>query len=223
MKRLALMALLLWSAAVSAAGPQASSPARAAARDAAGPAGEDAGVPQFEAGIRHVVMSPTGEAGELDVPMSRGFGATADVFWTERISTQFAATFINPEAILFPANVEPVDLGTIGLDTYSASVRYHFAPRSRLSAYAGGGAALVQIGNLDDQFGDEVEAEFDSETAFLVEGGLRYRVLPRLFLDLGVSYMPLSAETNVTRTNVTLPAELGLDPVTVSGGVAWRF
>ena len=177
----------------------------------------------FEAGIRHVVVFQTGEAGDLDVPMSRGFAATADVFWTERLSTQFAATFINPEAILFPANAEPVDLGTIGLDIYSASIRWHFAPRARFSAYAGGGAALVQVGNLDDQFGDAVEAEFESETAFLIEGGLRYRLLPRLFLDLGVSYMPLSAEPDVAKTNVSLPSEVGLDPVTVSGGVAWRF
>lgn len=177
----------------------------------------------FEAGMRHVVVFQTGDAGELDVPLSRGFGATAEVFWTERLSTQFAATFVNPEAILFPANAEPVDLGTIGLDTYSASMRWHFAPQARLSAYAGGGAALVQIGNLDDQFGDEVEAELDSETALLVEGGLRYRLLPRLFIKLGVTYMPLSAETNVVKSNVTLPSEVGLDPVTVSGGVAWRF
>jgi outer membrane protein W len=177
----------------------------------------------FEAGVRHVVVFQTGQASDLDLPLSRGFAATADVFWTERISTQFAATFINPEAILFPPNAEPVDLGTLGLDTYSASVRWHFAPQSRFGAYAGGGAALVQIGNLDDQFGEDVEAKFDSETAFLVEGGLRYRLLPRLFVELGVTYMPLSAETNVIKTNVNLPAEVGLDPVTVSGGVAWRF
>lgn len=177
----------------------------------------------FEAGMRHVVVFQTGEAGDLDVPLSRGFAATAEVFWRERLSTHFAASFINPEAILFPANAEPVDLGTIGLDTYSASVRWHFAPQSRLSAYAGGGAALVQIGNLDDQFGDDVEAEFDSETALLVGGGLRYRLLQRLFVDLGVTYMPLSAEPKVLESNVNLPAEVRLDPVTVSVGVAWRF
>lgn len=177
----------------------------------------------FEAGIRHVVVFQTGDAGELDVPLSRGFGATAEVFWTDRVSTAFAATFVNPEAILSPANAEPVDLGTIGLDTYSASIRWHFAPQARLSAYAGGGAALVQIGNLDDQFGDDVEAEFDSEAALLVEGGLRYRLFPRLFLDLGVTYMPLEAEPNVEKTNVALPSEVGLDPVTVTAGVAWRF
>jgi hypothetical protein len=121
----------------------------------------------FEAGIRHVVVMSMGDSGELDIPLSRGFAATGEVFWTESISTQFAASFVNPEAILFPANAEPVDLGTLGLDVYSVTARYHFAPASRFSAYAGGGGAFVIVGNLDDQFGDAVYLEYDEQTTFL--------------------------------------------------------
>src|SRR5687767_14709153 len=96
----------------------------------------------FELGARHLVVFPKGDSGALDLPMSRGFSATAEVFWSERFSTQFAAAFANPEAILRPENAEPVDLGTLGLDIYSASARYHFSPQRKLSAYAGGGAAF---------------------------------------------------------------------------------
>jgi opacity protein-like surface antigen len=169
-----------------------------------------------EAGIRHIVVFPIGDSGTLDIPMSRGFGATAEVFWSERLSTQFAASFANPEAILRPENAEPVDLGTLGLDIYSASVHYHFAPQSRLSAYAGAGAALVVVGNLDDQFGDDFEATFDSETTFLGDAGLRYRVLSRVILDLGVTYMPLSPRSDqIEGVNV--------DPLIVTAGASWRF
>ena len=86
--------------------------------------------------------------------------------------------------------------------------------------------ALVSIGNLDDQFGDTIEAEFGNETTFLAEGGLRYRLLPRLYIDVGVSYMPLTAEAEVLRSTdprATLPAEINLDPVMLTGGVSWRF
>ena len=169
----------------------------------------------FEAGIRHVVVFPSGDSGALDIAMSRGFGVTADVFWTERLSTQFAASFVNPEAILRPANAEPVDLGTLGLDTYSVSGRFHIAPARRLSAYAGAGAAFVIIGNLDDQFGDTFETTFDSEFTFLGEAGLRYRLVSRVFLDLGLSYMPLRAKSDLMEVNV--------DPLTVTAGASWRF
>ena len=177
-------------------------------------------VPMFaagvEVGVRHLVVFPRGDSGALDIPTSRGFGVTAEAFWSERFSTQVSAAFANPEAILRPANAEPVDLGTLGLDIYSARARYHFSPGSKLGAYAGGGAAFVVIGNLDDQFGDEIEATFDSEITFLAEGGLRYKFWPGVFLELGVSYMPLTA------TSDDFP-DVEVDPVIITAGASYRF
>jgi outer membrane protein W len=179
----------------------------------------------FEIGVRHVVAIPTGDSGDLDLPLSRGFAATGEFFFTPRVSAQASALFVNPEAILFPSAPPPndVDLGTLGLDVYSATARVHFAPERRLSAFAGGGAALVILGDLDDQFGDEVEAEFDNELTLVVEGGLRYRFRPRVFFDLSASYLPLEAQPKITRSAYALPETMGIDPLIVSVGVAWRF
>lgn len=190
----------------------------------------------LELGIRHMSMSPRGDStfdgGKLEVVSGRGFGATAEVFWSPRFSTQIAATFVNPAAILFPTSpfptlvpLEDVDLGTLGIDTYALTVRYHLAPNARLSPFVGAGAAVVIFGDLEDRFGDDIEMTFDRETAFLVEGGLRYRVFPNVFLGAEVSYMPLEATTNHVRndTNLALPASVKLDPLTVSAAVAWRF
>lgn len=185
----------------------------------------------LELGIRHLSMTPRGErafdGGELEVVSSRGFGATAELFWTPRISTQLAATFVNPAAFVFPATPPPadLDLGTFGIDTYSLTARYHLAPNARFSPFAGAGAATVLFGDLEDRFGDDLEMTFDRETAFLVEGGLRYHVFPRVVLDLAASYMPLEATPNHVRndTSVPLPASVKVDPLTVSFGAAWRF
>lgn len=189
------------------------------------------GAADLELGIRHLSMSPRGDrafdGGELEVVSSRGFAATAEVFWTPRISTQLAATFVNPAAILFPATPPPndLDLGTFGIDTYALTARYHLAPDARFSPFAGAGAAVVLFGDLEDRFGDDVEMTFDRETALLVEGGLRYHIVDRVVLDVAVSYMPLEATPNHVRndTTVPLPPSVKLDPVTVSVGAAWRF
>ena len=180
-----------------------------------------------EVGVHHAITMMTGESafngGDLDVQTSRGFAASAEVFFTPRISTQFAATFINPVAILNPGDI---DLNTLGMDVYSASARYHFAPQRRFSAFAGAGAAFVSFGNLEQRFADDIEMEVDAETTFFVEGGVRYRFRPRIFFDLALSYMPLEGEVIVirnVRTDVTLPERVPLDPVTLSGGVSWRF
>ena len=186
----------------------------------------------FEAGIRHLSMAPTADGrfdvGEIDVVSSRGFAATAEVFWSDRLSTQAAATFFNPAAFLDPAAPPPddVDLGTLGIDIYSLSGRYHFRPGARFAPFAGAGAAYVVLGDLEDRFGDDLEMRFDRQTAFFAEAGLRYRVHPRVFLDATVSYMPLEAHRSFLRNDdprLTLPARVSLDPLTVSIGAAWRF
>jgi outer membrane protein W len=180
----------------------------------------------LELGIRHLSMSPMGDGGfdggAVDIVSSRGFGATAEVFWTPRVSTQLAATFVNPATFLNPADI---DLGTFGIDTYSLTARYHFAPNARFSSFAGAGAALVIFGDLEDRFGDDLEMTFDRETAFVVEGGLRYRVRASIILDAAVSYMPLEATPNHVRNdaNLLLPASVKVDPLTISVGAAWRF
>lgn len=186
---------------------------------------------EFEAGIAHFHMTAMGErtfaGGELEVISSRGFAATAEVFWTPRISTQFAASFVNPAVILRPASPPPddVDLGTLGIDTYSLSARWHFAPEKRFSAYAGAGVALVTFGNLEDRFGDDVELRFDNETAFLGEAGVRYRFRPSVFFTFGATYMPAEAAAGFVRNDagLALPDKVQLDPLIVRVGAAWRF
>jgi len=183
---------------------------------------------EIEAGGQHVIAMPSGDTGTLDIKTSRGFSAHVEVFWSDRVSTRGAATFLNPAAILFPDSPPPtdVDLGTLGLDIYSATARIHFGTHARVSAFAGGGAALVVIGNLDDQFGDAVEVELDPETTFVAEAGLRYRLFPRVVLEMGVTYMPLEAEANTLRATdprYPLPSTIAVDPLIVSVGAAWRF
>ena len=176
----------------------------------------------FEAGVRHVVVKTLGDSGELELPLSRGFAATGEVFWSKRVSTMLAASFVNPEAILR----NEVDLGTLGLDVYSLTARWHVAPDARLSGFAGAGPAIVRIGNLDDQFGDVYEADFDNETTLALDGGLRYRLTPRVALELDVLYLPLDAKPIVrkaTDPNVQLEETLGIDPLIVSVGASWRF
>lgn len=186
----------------------------------------------FEAGVQHVVQHPLGDGGfdggEIDVATSRGFAVSAELFWSERFSTNLAGTFVNPETILFPSSPPPndVDLGTLGMDIYSVTARYHFAPDSRLSYYAGGGASYFFFGNLEDRFGEDLEIEIDPEVALVAEAGMRFRFRERLFLTLNLAYAPVEGETEVVLdrdTGLALPATLALDPVVLSVGASWRF
>jgi hypothetical protein len=182
----------------------------------------------FELGIQHVVVIQSGETGDLDVPLSRGFAATGEWFYSDAVSTHLAATFINPEAILFPSNPPPndIDLGTLGQDTYSITARYHFRRGARLSPYVGAGAGYIVFGNLDDQFGDDFEATLAPELAPIVEGGVRYRFRRAIILTAALRYMPVTASVDVKLDDdprIDLPEELEVNPIQFSVGAAWRF
>jgi outer membrane protein W len=172
----------------------------------------------WEAGMRHMNTTMSSDA-PLDIRTSRGFGATLGVFVTRNISIDGAAIFINPEV-----TANGVDLGTLGMQTYSLGARFHFSGQSRFSVFAGAGAALVSLGDLDDQLeADDVYVTFERETTFYAEAGLRYHILPSVALEAGVSYMPLGAELQIRRTNIALPPSLDLDPITVTVAAAYRF
>jgi outer membrane protein W len=81
------------------------------------------------------------------------------------------------------------------------------------------------VAGFRESFGDDIELTYDNETAFLVEGGVRFRFLPNVYLDAAVTYMPLKAEPSFVRndTSVALPPKLSLNPATVSVGAAWRW
>lgn len=164
---------------------------------------------EIEAGAQHV-FALSADNGQYEIEPGRGFGAHMEVFWSDALSTRAAGTFLNP-AVYTPE----VDLGTLGLDIWSATARWHLAPRSRFSGYAGAGGALVVMGNLEDQFAHTVEVEFDPEIAPVVEAGLRYRIHPRIVLELGATYIPLEAASP--------ELTLAVDPLIVSAGAAWRF
>jgi outer membrane protein W len=171
----------------------------------------------FELGMRYVILASS-ENESLTVAESRGFAAVGEAFFTPRVSVQLAAMLANPEAML-----GSVDVGTVGIRAYSAVARFHLPLSRRLSAYAGGGAASVQLGDLDDQLGDAIEVQFDRQTAFLAEAGVRYRLLSNVYLDAGVRYMPVEADARIERSNVAVPARVELDPVTINVSGSWRF
>ncbi|HEX8616997.1 MAG TPA: OmpW family outer membrane protein, partial [Thermoanaerobaculia bacterium] len=158
------------------------------------------GAAEIEVGAHHVgtIMTGDGEyaGSQLEVESSRGFAASAELFFSDRVSAHLAATFINPVAVINPGDV---DLNTISLDIYSLTGRWHVAPQARFSPFAGAGAAFVVLGNLEERFDDRIEIEFDPQTTFLVEGGVRYRFRPRIAFTAALTYMPLEAESIILR------------------------
>ncbi len=162
------------------------------------------------------------DSGKIDVPSSLGFGATAEVIWSRNLSTQLAGTFVQPAAILTTPNT---DLGTIGVDVVSLMMRFRARDGSRFSPFAGAGVAAAFLGDLDDRFGDDIEAELETGTTYVIEAGLRSRVSPRVTFEVAAQYLPLEPDVRVRRndSNIVLPDAVTLNPIVISIGVSRRF
>ncbi|HVS33674.1 MAG TPA: OmpW family outer membrane protein [Thermoanaerobaculia bacterium] len=162
------------------------------------------------------------DSGKIEVPSSLGFGATAEVIWSRNLSTQLAGTFVQPAAILTSSNT---DLGTIDMDVVSLVMRYRARDGSRFSPFAGAGAAVVFLGDLDDRFGNDIEAELETQTSLVVEAGVRSRISPRLTLEAAAMYLPLEPEVRVRRNegSAAIPPVITLNPIVVSIGISRRF
>lgn len=183
--------------------------------------------PALEVGARYVVTrvheETTFPTGRLHVSSSSGFGATAELFWTERVSTQLSATFVQPESFLFPNSGREIDLATIGLNPVALTARLYFP--ARFSPFLGGGAAIVIPGDLEDRFGDDLEIEFDRQHTYVAEAGMRYRKSAKVAFDLSATYMPLEMDLHVRRNTIgaPLPPKLRLNPVILGAAASWRF
>jgi hypothetical protein len=176
----------------------------------------------FEAGVRHVVVLFSESEG-IDLPVSRGWAVSSEIYWSKRWSLHTEASFINPAVFSQQPSGDEVDLDTLNIDTYAATIRWNRG--SRWSSFAGAGAAWVVPGALDDRFGEALEINLENQLTFIVEGGLRWRVHPRVTVDATASWMPLTSPLDVRRNEgqMVLPDEIELNPLTLSGGVAWRF
>ena len=162
--------------------------------------------------------------GSVDIGTSGGFAATGEVFISDRLSTHLAASFLNPAAFLRPDDAEAIDLNTLGIDTYSATIRYQH-PGRRFTPFAGAGAGYTIFGNLEERFGDRIEMTFENSVSWIVEGGIRYHVMDGLWIDAAVAWMPLEAERATAKndTSLQLPERVAIDPVTISVGASWRW
>ncbi len=173
---------------------------------------------QTELGGRYIATIEQ-KTENIELHTCQGFAAFGEKFWSESLSTRLEARFLQPAAF-----VSGVDLGTLGIEPLALTMRYHLAPQARFSPYAGAGVAYVRFGDLDDQFGDDVDVTFDAETAFVGEAGVRLRLHERIYFDFGVTYMPVDATPQIHRSaGVVLPDKVKINPIVLGGAASWRF
>ena len=159
-----------------------------------------------------------------------GYGIALNIFWGDRISTEFAGSSVEPDVAFRSSNpaLPALTRGQLKMIPITAVLQYHFIPNGPIDPYIGAGAAYVLFDDVNN-FGDLNDVHFRSvdfkdDAGFVINGGASVRLTRNLALYLDGKYVPV--KSNAKATVVTGPnseAKIDINPLMFAGGLTLRF
>lgn len=166
----------------------------------------------------------------VEFDSAQGFGVAVNVFFSNRISAEFAASVVEPDVAFRSDNpIFPfLTGGELEMIPITATLQFHFNPEGRIDPYVGVGAAYVlfdRVDNFGDVGGIDVDAiDFDDDVGLVVNAGLTFDITPNFAIYLDGKYVPVS--TSATASFATGPGtstEIDINPLILSAGIGFQF
>ena len=178
---------------------------------------------QTDAGV-HVAGARAGSTVDpsgttLAFDRGRGFGASLER-GAGALSFELAATWLRYDGAL-RAGGASADAGTLKLVPFTATARWHFAPREGIDPYVGAGAAYVKAGALSSAALDALgigRVEVESKACWLADAGVAFH-LRGFALVVDGKYLDDRPESGPADARV----RLNLKPVVLSVGLRFKL
>jgi outer membrane protein len=169
-------------------------------------------------------------ADDLDVNFdgTLGYGIAANIFFSDRISTEFAIVRVDSDVSVRQRAVNNAGDTQAELMPITAVLQFHLAPNGRFDPYVGAGAAYVLIDDVDapDELSnlDFESIDFDDDVGLALNAGLGIKLTNNLALTLDAKYVPLSSSARAVRSGSTgADVKFDMNPVILAGGLSLRF
>jgi outer membrane protein W len=155
-----------------------------------------------------------------------GYGLAANVFFGERISTEFAIVRVNSD-IGFRQRAVANGNTQAEMMPITGVLQFHFAPNGRFDPYIGAGAAYVLIDDVDtpDELNniDFERLDFKDDVGLALNAGLGIKLSNNLAITLDGKYVPLESSARAVRTTGNEDVKFDINPVILSAGLSLRF
>lgn len=164
---------------------------------------------------------------DLEFDTAQGYGLGVNVFWSNRVSTEFAAAVVEPDIDLAFSNpaLAPM-IGSLEMIPLTATLQFHFNPDGRVDPYVGAGAAWVLFDEVEGGI-DEVDVDsidFDDDLGFVLNGGVSIDITEMFAINLDAKYVPVSsAATAVVGGVGSEPFDIEVNPLILSAGLSIQF
>lgn len=170
-------------------------------------------------------FDPGGSDVQTDFDADQGWGVAVNVFWSNRISTEFAAAMVEPDlnirsAVPFSEGLQMMPL--------TAVLQFHLLPRSGFDPYVGVGAAYVIFDDIEGSEDlDEVNIDaidFDDDVGLVLNAGVSWALSRGFGLYLDGKYVPIeSAARAVFTQGPGQETDIEINPLMLSAGLSFRF
>lgn len=166
-----------------------------------------------------------GDPATIDFDPSTGYGASANIFFSDRFSVELAISRVKTDTTIRRRAVSSPG-GNLEMMPVTAVVQWHFAPNGFIDPYIGAGAAYVLFDDVKDNglSGlDQIDVKDDAGLA--VNAGLGIKLGNRFGIVLDGKYVPLesNAKAVVLGTGETTEGKFNISPIIVSAGLSLRF
>ncbi|MFZ2493755.1 MAG: OmpW family outer membrane protein [Thermoanaerobaculia bacterium] len=165
----------------------------------------------------------------LDVSFdgTMGYGIGANIFWGDRISTEFAIVRVEND-LNFRTRTINATPTQVEMMPITAVMQFHFAPNGRIDPYVGAGAAYVLFGDVDrpEELSnlDFESIDFEDDLGLALNAGVGIKLTNNLGLTLDAKYVPLeSSATAVRPIGGGSEVKFDMNPVIFSAGLTLRF
>lgn len=171
-------------------------------------------------------VDPTEEEGRLVFDREFGVGGGVNVYWSDRVSTEFAVKWVRPDFLVFRgSDFVLVLINTEGLNIVpvTAVAQYHFRTNAKLRPYLGAGVAYIFFGDVDrGELPDLGDIDIGDDYGFVLNAGFKWPFSDRWSLDANVKFLPGDAEATLVDDEPTT-GEAAFSPLIYSAGISFRF
>jgi outer membrane protein W len=161
---------------------------------------------------------------ELDAQM--GYGLAANIFFGNRLSTEFAIYRVENE-LVFRRRAVGAEGDDVEMMPITGVLQFHFAPNGFIDPYVGVGAAYVLFDDVDapDELSnlDFESIDFDDDVGLALNAGLGIRITNNFGITLDGKYVPLESSATARRTTGAQDTTFDMNPIILSAGVSIRF
>jgi outer membrane protein W len=187
----------------------------------------------FDLGLNAVWVDPSNNGSfedladptTIDFDPSVGYGASANVFFSDRFSVEFAISRVNTATTIRRRAVSNPG-GDLEMMPITGVVQWHFAPHAFIDPYIGAGAAYVLFDDVHDNGLNGIQRiNFKDDAGLAVNAGLGIRLGNRFGINVDGKYVPLesNAKATVLGTGQTSESKVDISPIIVSAGLTIRF